>query len=278
MPDSAPATYSGATMSPELHQAVQLVEAARNDGAVLRVLGGIAVALHSPSATHRSLQRAYADMDFVTTGVSASRLDALAEAIGYSPDRRFNSLHGRSRRLYFDASGEKQIDVFVDTFEMCHILPLADRLEADFPTIPLAELFLSKAQIVHLNRKDVQDLVALLADHPIGPGDEDTISAERLSHLTGRDWGLWRTVRETLTTVERAIPELAPEPATAAVVRQRVRHIAQVLDEAPKTIKWKARARVGDRVCWYELPEDPRRPPAGAQQAMKSRQEDPHDP
>ena len=32
-----------------------------------------------------------------------------------------------------------------------------------------------------------------------------------------------------------------------------------MIDEAPKSMRWRARARVGERVPWYELPEGPRR-------------------
>ena len=45
-------------------------------------------------------------------------------------------------------------------------------------TIPLAELFLTKAQIVQMNRKDVLDLLALLLDHEVGPGDAETINSD----------------------------------------------------------------------------------------------------
>ena len=45
---------------------------------------------------------------------------------------------------------------------MCHKLPLNGRLKMHPVTIPLAELFLSKAQIVQFNRKDAFDIISLL--------------------------------------------------------------------------------------------------------------------
>ena len=38
---------------------------------------------------------------------------------------------------------------------MCHDIPFKDRLEIDYPTIPLAELLLEKMQIVQINEKDL---------------------------------------------------------------------------------------------------------------------------
>jgi len=32
--------------------------------------------------------------------------------------------------------------------------------------------------------------------------------------------------------------------------------LREIADSAPKNMKWKLRARVGDGVRWYELPEE----------------------
>jgi hypothetical protein len=238
---------------------VRIVQAGAAAGVTLRVIGGLAVALHAPSARHRSLQRAYADIDFVAQGARALEVDEILAAEGYAPDRRFNDMNGRRRLLYWDAGHERQVDVFVHEFAMCHAIPLGDRLERDSPTVPLAELFLSKAQIVMLNEKDLLDLLALLTDHPVGSGDDETLNADVVGGLCGRDWGLWRTVVGTLEKVEAALPGWDVTDAERAVVLGRSRGLRAVIDDAKKSVKWKARARLGDRVQWYELPEDPRR-------------------
>ena len=43
---------------------------------------------------------------------------------------------------------------------------------------------------------------------------------------------------------------------TAALAQARV--LQDLAESAPKSMKWKLRANVGDRVRWYELPEDVR--------------------
>jgi hypothetical protein len=51
---------------------------------------------------------------------------------------------------------------------MNHIIEFKDRLEKDYPTIPLEELMLEKLQIVKINEKDIKDLIVLILEHEIG--------------------------------------------------------------------------------------------------------------
>jgi hypothetical protein len=39
------------------------------------------------------------------------------------------------------------------------------------------------------------------------------------------------------------------------VVKDRAQQILTMIEEAPKSMSWKVKARVGDKVPWYELPE-----------------------
>jgi hypothetical protein len=245
-------------------RASALVDRAHERGVLLRLIGGVAVAIHSPSAAEHGLAREYADVDYIAAGGSARVLDELLGELDYHPDVRFNSLHGARRRLYFDDTRAHQIDMFVDSFEMCHVLPMsADRLRLDSPTIPLAELFLSKAQIVQLNDKDLLDLLALLSTHDIGDGDQETINIARIVELTRGDWGLWQTVIGTLAKIDAALPTAGLDDHVSDSIGERAQLIRVAISDAPKSLKWKARARIGDRVRWYELPEDPRRTTLG---------------
>jgi len=59
------------------------------------------------------------------------------------------------------------------------------------PTLPLAELLISKLQIVKINRKDVVDAVILLSEVPLAEGDRDgtgeAISVPRILEHTSND-------------------------------------------------------------------------------------------
>jgi len=39
-------------------------------------------------------------------------------------------------------------------------------------------------------------------------------------------------------------------------VTQRIEQITAALAAAPKSLRWRARAKVGRRIPWYDLPEE----------------------
>jgi hypothetical protein len=242
----------------EMHR---LVSEAQKQDIFLRVLGGLAIKVHSPHANHRSLERKYPDIDFVTDKNGAKRLVDFLPDMGYTPNKTFNTLSGDRRQLWYDEAQGRQIDIFIGDFTMCHTLPLADRLEVEPLTLPLAELFLSKAQIVELNRKDVLDLLALLLDHEAGPGDKETINTDLIAGLTAKDWGLYTTVSMTLQKLRDFLDEgkIELDETEALTIKRRLVAIEKAMDEAPKTMAWKMRARVGTRVRWYEEVEEVQR-------------------
>jgi hypothetical protein len=72
------------------------------------------------------------------------------------------------------------------------------------------------------------------------------------------DWGWWRTVTGNLAKLPdllSAQPGLAP-PYPRFDALTQAKQLLEVAETVPKGLKWKTRARVGDRVRWYELPEE----------------------
>src|SRR5918997_6815543 len=132
----------------------------------LRLLGGVAVRLRAPEIPP-ALDRSYKDLDFAVNKKGAGALDDLLRGAGYEPHVTFNAMNARERALYIDESNGRQVDVFIHSFRMCHEIPLGDRLEMEPRTVPLAELLLTKLQIIELNEKDVRDTVLLLAGHDV---------------------------------------------------------------------------------------------------------------
>jgi hypothetical protein len=242
----------------EMHR---LISEAQKQDILLRVIGGLAVKVHSPHATHRSLERSYPDIDFVTDKASAKKLLDFLPEMGYTPNKTFNTLSGDRRQLYYDEPRNRQIDVFIGDFEMCHKLPLADRLHIEPLTIPLAELFLSKAQVVRLNRKDALDLLALILDHEAGPGDEETINVDLIAELCAKDWGLYTTISMTIQKLKDLLiqGEIELDETQAQTIRGRLTAIQEAMDAVPKTLAWKMRAKIGTRVRWYEEVEEVQR-------------------
>jgi hypothetical protein len=242
-------------------EAIRIVSEAQARGIVVRIVGGLAIRARCPSANHASLERNYPDIDLVVVRNHARRLEVLTAELGYVPDKLFNTLNGDRRRLYRDLARGRQLDVFVGDFDMAHHIPMDRRLTVDALTVPLAELFLSKAQIVALNRKDVLDLLALLLDHAVADGDGETINLGIVARLCACDWGLYTTVSMTLGRLVDALSQddVSLSAEQTETVRRRVGDLQAGLDRAPKTLNWNLRARVGKRVPWYQEVEEVQR-------------------
>ena len=241
----------------------RVIDAASSQGVTIRAFGGVAVAIHSASGVPSSLARAYRDIDLVTgrkEGRAAAR--SLAEA-GYTPNERFNAMNGSTRLVFYDVAHERQVDVFVGEFRMCHQIPISNRLELEPYTVPLAELLLTKLQIVQLNDKDLRDIWAILVEHDVAENDNDAINAAFVASLLAGDWGLWRTTRQT---IETARGELANSPLPQedrALIESRLVRLWERIEAEPKGFRWRSRARVGDRSKWYEEPEEIAHAPSG---------------
>jgi hypothetical protein len=212
--------------------------------------------MHGPESPHPALARAYNDIDLVTNARADRAVSELLVSLGYEVNRTFNTLNSGRRGLFYDRANERRLDLFVGAFEMCHKIPIADRLDLDPMTVPLAELLLTKLQIVHLNNKDLKDTVALLLEHAVGEGDQDMVNVSYVSQMCANDWGLWRTCTLNINRVGEMLNDLQIGARETSLVRERLSILEVRLQAEPKSLRWRLRARVGDRVSWYMEPEE----------------------
>ncbi len=230
----------------------RLVDAANVKNIQLRAIGGLAVQVHN-KRNHPLFLREFADLDFVVARKQRREFEAFMPGAGYSPNRQFNVLNGARRQIYFDDKTGIKVDIFVGDFEMCHKIPLEDRLTFDPLTIPLAELFLSKAQIVQLNHKDALDLTSILLNNEIGDDDHEKINIKVVTGLCSEDWGLYKTTSINLGQIESMLrrEEMALSREDRELVMGRISEIRRAFEEMPKPLAWQIRDRVGTRVRWY---------------------------
>jgi hypothetical protein len=221
--------------------------AAKRANVPLRLLGGVAVRVHTSL-----LPREYKDLDFATTKKGSGDTQELLRSLGYEPHVGFNAMNARERLLFFDDANGRQVDVFVSSFRMCHAIPLEGRLQHHEETVPLAELLLTKLQIVELNEKDVRDAVALLATQEV-TDDDAGVNVTRVAQLTADDWGLWRTITRNLEEVARHVDRYDVD---RDLVSTRLRALLERIEAAPKSRGWKLRDKIGERKRWYDLPEE----------------------
>jgi len=238
---------------------LEALEDEENRHIILRLIGALAFRTHCPQfgQWQEALGRAFTDIDFASYRRFFPDIQRLLTGLGYDEDKMVSRLFGESRMLFHDPFNGRHIDIFFDELHFSHTVPLAGRLEADSPTLPLAELLLEKMQIVQINEKDLIDTLMLLREHPIGETDDETIQASIITGLTSRDWGLWRTVTGNLSLLKDYLPKY-PQLAEPdrLIVAERIDLLRQRIDQAPKTVQWRVRARLGERVKWYEDVED----------------------
>lgn len=257
MAQPADAPVPGSPQDP-LTEALGLAQAAATAGLGMKLLGGLAVRVLCPDYPPRL--RADQDMDFATTGKGRKNVAAWLADNGCEPDRRFNNLNG-DQQMYFTAPSGRPVDVMVDRLVMCHALDLRPSLKNSSLTLDPADLLLSKLQIVELNGKDVHDITHLLSGVGIdgeGGSMAPSISTARLGEVLSADWGWWRTCTGSLEKLPALVkdgPAVVPEGARYNPLEQAAR-LLEFAHAVPKGAKWKMRARLGDRVKWYELPEE----------------------
>ncbi|HLA16295.1 MAG TPA: hypothetical protein VJZ72_05290 [Candidatus Limnocylindrales bacterium] len=236
----------------------RLVETAAAAGLSLRLMGGVAVWLTSPSVRRRPYRRPYRDLDLAVPSRHGRAVTPFLVAAGYVPEKLFNALHGASRLNFGRPDGRWTVDVVLDELDMSHRIDLRGRLDGPGPTIDLADLLLTKLQVFEINRKDLGDIACLLADHEIADAAApNVIDRSRILSLTGSDWGLCHTVERNLRrTADQALVE-PPEDAPFAAAGHAEALLAAIA-AAPRSLGWKARALVGESVRWYETPEEVR--------------------
>jgi hypothetical protein len=234
----------------------QLIQEAEQKGAHLRLLGGLAFYVNSqPAKSQPGLQREYKDLDFAVDKKGAKVIPQVFADQGWTEDRRFNALHGKTRML-FTYQNEFQADIFIGSFEQCHTLDLEDRLALHPVTLPLSDLLLTKLQIHKLNAKDVQDTLSILLSHDLSDHPQaGEINLGDITSLTSNDWGWYTTIHDNLEVLSGEVGKYLQGDA-ARLVHERINKLHSAMEVATKSLRWKLRSQIGRRVPWYDEPEE----------------------
>ncbi len=237
-------------------EAQRIIDEAEKNQITLRLFGGMAVRFHCPSATHRSLSRKYADIDFMGLKKQGRGMKKLFIGLGYTPRDIFNALHGDTRLIFNDIENGRRVDIFLDVFEMCHKLDFKNRLLIDKYTIPLADLLATKLQVVEITEREYRDIISLIHDHEITDTETpEAINGQYLARLCAEDWGMYKTFSINLGNVSTALVQYQLDKDSEKTVRARIEDLKTRIENAPKTTRWKLRAKIGEKKQWYELPE-----------------------
>lgn len=247
--------YTGTNAQEFIDEARKIIDRAEEHGAPLRLIGALAFNLHCPQFNHihDKWGRVFTDTDFVARSEDGPTLIKVYRELGYRDDEMITTLYGEKRLVFDHPETGFHSDIFFDNLDFCHVLPLRDRLDIDNLTIPLAELFLEKMQIVQINKKDIVDTIMLIREHPVGKNDEETINGPIIGCVLATDWGFWRTVTMNMEKVKATLEQTdLLEDVDKNDVREKLQQIQKYIDDTPKPLAWKIRSKIGDKIKWYK--------------------------
>jgi hypothetical protein len=243
-----------------MQEAVRIESAAAELGIPLRIIGCLAFRIKAPEYTdlHIKMGREVTDIDYVSYYKYQGKLvNLFRDELGYHWVPPSFARATTLRDLFIDQERNRKIDVFYDHLEFCHKIDFTKnkRLEVDKPTIPLAELFLEKTQIVEINAKDLKDLVITFLAHDVSETDDDTkVNGAYIAKLLSDDWGFYYTVTENIKKFIDFVPTIAEiTQEQKELVIERARRIDKIIEDAPKTRGWKNRSKVGNKKRWYKI-------------------------
>ncbi|MBM3135131.1 MAG: hypothetical protein FJZ89_07590 [Chloroflexi bacterium] len=242
-----------------IQEGLDIIKAAEEKGIILRLMGAVAVKLHCPNYVHwyASMARALTDLDFASYGRCNPGMKKFFVERGYTPNQTIIAYYGQHRHIYWNDRLGWQADIFFDELAMCHKVNFRGRLELDYPTITLTDILLEKMQIVKINPKDIKDSIIMLREHEVGAGEKEVFNTPYIVKLLADDWGYYYTVTTNLNRVKSFLGEF--EVLTAEDrqdVTAKVDKLLQAIEEAPKSMKWKMRARLGAKQKWYNEVEE----------------------
>jgi hypothetical protein len=219
-----------------------------DEGLSVKLLGGLAVWMTCPSAQLSGLARSYGDLDFIAPKKEVRALNQVFISSGYVEDKLFNAIHGATRLIYIDQSNVRPVDVLIDNFKMCHEIELKHRLSHSGSTISSEDLLLTKLQIVSMTEKDLVDLIAMLIDQEFDGG--------YISNLLSNDWGFEKTVLQNLVRITEHLESVNIDPALKIVSKKRIQELNLEIEGSKKSLSYKLRAKIGEKMPWYEQPEE----------------------
>jgi len=267
-----------------IKEALSIVEEAERHGLIIRIMGGLAIRIHSEEYEDFAInirrygdptkkEQEYTDIDFMAYEKQRKKLTKfLIERFGYIKRRATLSTAASIRQIYFHKDGWFYIDVFYDKLMVAnHPIDFRGRLDLDNPTVPLTELLLEKIQMWEaFGEKDFKDVILLLRAHDISDKDErECINGKYIAKILARDWGFWYTATTNLKRIKRimsnldsyyrkmniAIEKIGKEDI--GIIIDRIDKLQEMINSEPKTLKWKIRNLIGTRKRWYNHVERP---------------------
>jgi hypothetical protein len=258
-----------------VEDALRIVETARKKEVTLRLLGALAITLHSPefSTLHRGLKRlgdldrAFTDIDLMGYGKQRVKVrEIMEDDLEYSVDQSVLLFRGKERLLYHHPEGRYNVDIFFDSLHFSHDISFGTdlkkgRLSLDYPTITPTDLLLEKLQIHTISEKDLKDIIVLVRAHELKNSDElNDINIKHVAATLSDDWGFWKdatsNLRDVVAYAEKYRAEGMLPESDFSTVSDRILMILSAIESETKTMRWKLRERTGKDKQWWNSVEE----------------------
>jgi hypothetical protein len=266
-----------------LREAEAIVAEAEKKGIVLRIMGGLGVAIHCKEFRDFAVKlgrvgtgvvkgQEYSDIDFMSYRKHREKIKEFFRERGYAKRRATLSSAASERQIYYHPKGWFYVDVFYDKLLVAnHPLNFKGRLELDHPTISVTDLLLEKIQMWEaFSVKDLKDCLVLLKAHKVEEkGGKESIDASYIAKLLSRDWGFWYTATTNLKKIGKFVSEIDKlglevkinpkvfRMEDRAEITEKIESLLKRIDEEPKSLKWKLRSKAGTKKRWYNPVERP---------------------
>lgn len=236
------------TMALELHKL------ATDHQITLRFFGSLAIRLHCPSQKNLFDRhgRFPKDIDAVIKLRDRPAFSKLLHRAGWIENVGLTAATEGTRMFFEQANNGLHIDVCADKLRFCQVLDVSRRLDADQPTIPVADLLLSKLQIIQPTASDCIDVAVLLLEHSLGDGDNDQISYSRLADILSSSWSWYHSVEMNLNGLTAFVKnyDITTEVQKTTILN-RISELRSYMISLPKTFFWRVRKLLGESVQWY---------------------------
>lgn len=251
-----------------IDEATKMVSQAEEFGVQFRLVGGLAIRLHCQQHNLEDLYMRLkrlgenvseiTDIDGAIAMKHRGKMDKFMTKYGYFKRATTLSTAASQRKIYLHPKNWWFVDCFYGAMKFNHDIDLdRKRLKLDFPTLPLAELFLGKTQIVFMNYKDIADTIMLMLAHKIGY--DDSPEAINIKHIGekyfskgGYAWGFYHTVTTNLSNIKNILPEFSElSDEQQNIVGTKIDEMLSYFENVPKNRGWRARARIGTAKKWY---------------------------
>lgn len=248
-----------------VEEARRIVDAARERGLVLRLYGGLGV--RASCQVIAFCARDYSDIDLIGLRAQRAEIRRFFRDLGYDENLHFSQTTGGHQLQFVRPcahDGEESplhpddhVDVFLDTFKMDHQLGLKDRLTLDDYTIPVSDQLLTKLQVFKQDEKDVRDVLTLLKDLELAEHEAPgVIGLAYIAAKCADDWGLHHDVERNLSRAETMLPRYQLTDEEEGRVREALARLRRALADAPKPLRWRLRAKIGERRPWHNQVEE----------------------